>query len=271
MRLSFFSVSGLCQSPVCRSVGLWGLLPHLLKLNLCHEKHSVLFTDATVILLPLLYILLSVSLRMFIIWMNGEEQFLFRQKNIHFFFLCICVLHNVLQSSVWAQFLWVTCHAFYCPSSVHEILYWFLKLNLVASALLGRVHRCLWHCLFMLLEEVCYKCWPGMGAIHRAIMLTPGVLSFGTHSAPPGCLAETGPGPVLTTPVWEGQNVIPISSLSERLKRTYCWCTSRSLEQALFVFSLARRYLKLLFLSIGVEKWRHVDGFRRNRVQADCL
>ena len=89
--------------------GPWGLLPHLLKLNLCLAQHSVLITDARVILLPLYS---PVCLFLFKFSLYGwivKTDFCFGRKHMNFF-LCICILHNVLWSFVWTQFLWVPCH-----------------------------------------------------------------------------------------------------------------------------------------------------------------
>lgn len=88
--------------------GLWGLLPHLLKLNLCHAQHSVLITDARVILLPLYY---PVCLYLFEFSLYGwivKTDFCLGRNHMNFF-LRICILHNVLWSFVWTRFLWVPC------------------------------------------------------------------------------------------------------------------------------------------------------------------
>ena len=89
--------------------GLRGLLPHLLKLNLCHAQHSVLITDARVIPLPLYS---PVCLSLFEFSLYGwivKSDFCLGRNHMNFF-LCICILHNVLWSFVWTRFLWVPCH-----------------------------------------------------------------------------------------------------------------------------------------------------------------
>lgn len=168
----------------------------------------ILITNATVILIPLLYILLFVSISAFSLcgWVLETDFCLDRKTNFSFdvFVFCIMYCNNLFGLNI-SELNYFPCY-FLMSSLNILILYCFFLMNSVIGIQFAKKNwqTSLTLSVFFQVRHVC-KCFTGLGTFHWGILLIPGILHR-LH------LFEVG----MHNLFW----------LSPKLERTFCWCVS---------------------------------------------